>query len=86
MYIGETKRNAEDRWKEHENLDNRGSEPAKHLKRNDGHKFDWKILSRDPTGERDRKNLEAYFILLQKPSLNNQVKFNDLILFRHGIT
>ena len=62
------------------------SEPAKHLRRNDGHKFEWTILSRAPTREKDRKNLEAYFIILQKPNLNNKVKFNDLIFFRHGIT
>lgn len=84
-YIGETKRNAQDRWAEHENVDNRGSEPAKHLKKNNGHHFNWIILSKAPSGERDRKNLEAYFIILEKPSLNNQVKFNDLILFRNGI-
>ena len=85
-YIGETKRNALDRWSEHENSEKGTSEPAKHLRRNIGHKFNWTILSNAPKGERDRKNLEAYFIILQKPSLNNQVKFNDLILFRHGIT
>ena len=85
-YIGETKRNALDRWSEHENSEKGTSEPAKHLRRNKGHKFKWTILSNAPKGERNRENLEAYFIILQKPSMNNQVEFNDLILFRHGIT
>ena len=32
------------------------------------------------------KNLEAIFIALLKPSLNEQKNFERLILFRNGIT
>ena len=47
-YIGETKRNVETRWNEHENP-NKDSEPAKHLRKFPDHKFDWKILLTAPT-------------------------------------
>lgn len=83
-YIGETERNAETRWAEHNNP-KRCSEPAKHLNRNPGHKFDWKILCRAPKIDKDRKNLEACIIALKKPSLNNQLETNTLVLFRNGI-
>ena len=39
-----------------------------------------------PKDKRTRKNLEAFFIAVQKPSLNEQVKANFLHLFRNGIT
>ena len=83
-YIGETERNAVTRWTEHNNT-NRNSEPAKHLVKNHGHAFEWKILCRASKFDRDRKNLEACFIALRKPSLNNQVESKSLVLFRNGI-
>ena len=61
-YIGETNRNVEVRWAEHQNPKH-NSEPAKHLKRNPNHTFDWKILCRASKFTRDRKNLEAYLLL-----------------------
>ena len=33
-----------------------------------------------------KKNIEAIFIALYKPSLNNQKSFDRLMLFRNGIT
>ena len=33
-----------------------------------------------------KKNLEAIFIALYKPSLNDQKSFDTLMLFRNGIT
>ena len=52
-YIGETKRNVETRWNEHENP-NKDSEPAKHLRKFPDHKFDWKILLTAPTNAKLR--------------------------------
>ena len=83
-YIGETERNAVTRWAEHDNR-NKSSEPARHLKLNPQHKFEWKIICRAPKRDKDRKNLEACFIALKKPSLNNKVESNCLVLFRNGI-
>ena len=84
-YIGETKRNVETRWGEHN--DPRGSsEPSKHLYQNPGHKFQWNIIMNASTNSRIRKNLEASWVALKKPSLNNQVDSKKLILFRHGVT
>ena len=46
-YLGETKRNVEVRWAEHEAV--KGiSEPAKHISKNPTHKFSWRTLIRDP--------------------------------------
>ena len=84
QYIGETERNAVTRWAEHDNP-KKSSEPARHLKRNPSHKFEWKILCRASKIDKDRKNLEACFIAYKKPSLNNKVESNSLVLFRNGI-
>ena len=84
-YIGETKRNVQTRWNEHEDL-RKDSEPAKHLGCFPEHKFNWKIIMNAPTNTRARKNLEAALIALKRPSLNDQMDSNQLILFRHGVT
>ena len=84
-YIDETKRNVETRWNEHENL-NKHSEPAKHLREFPDHKFDWKILLTAPTNAKLRKILESSMIALKQPSLNEQLDFDKLILFRNGVT
>ena len=57
-YIGETKRNGEFRWKEHEDLAGK-SEPAKQLIENTSHKFTWKALSAAPSHFCRRKILET---------------------------
>ena len=84
-YIGETKRNVEKRWSEHNNPTEK-PEPARHLSNNIGHLIAWQILMPAPKEKRTRKNLEAFFIAVQKPSLNEQVKSNILHLLRNGIT
>ena len=84
-YIGETKRNVETRWNEHENP-KKDSEPAKHLRDFPDHEFDWKILLRAPTNAKLRKILESSMIVLKQPSLNKQLDFNLLILFRNDVT
>ena len=62
------------------------SEPAKHLKENPDHTFSWSTIMNASTNARVRKNLEASWVALKKPSLNNQVDSKKLILFRHGVT
>ena len=84
-YVGETLRNVEERWAEHNNIKMK-SEPAKHLAENNNHSFQWKVLISAPKNTRTRKNLEAYLIALMKPTLNEQVESNVLILFRNGVT
>ena len=84
-YIGETKRNVEVRWQEHN--DPRGnSEPAKHLYQNPTHSFTWRVFMNAPQNTRVRKNLEASVVALHRPSLNNQVETKKLTLFRYGVT
>ena len=84
-YIGETGRNVGKRWSEHNNPTEK-NEPARHLSNNIGHLFAWEILMPVTKDKRTSKNLEAFFIAVQKPSLNAQVKSNVLHLFRNGIT
>ena len=84
-YIGETKRNVEIRWGEHDDP-RKASEPAKHLYQNPSHRFSWSIIMNASKNARIRKNLEASWVALKKPSLNNQVDSKKLILFRHGVT
>ena len=84
-YIGETKRNLELRWKEH-NDPRKSSEPAKHLFHHPTHSFTWKVIMNAPQNTRIRKNLEASLIAWKAPVLNNQVDSKKLILFRHGVT
>ena len=84
-YIGETVRNAEIRWNEHEDK-NCKSEPAKHLKENPTHRFRLNIISKAPENSRKCRVLEAYFIKTICPTLNEQLDNDILILFRDGIT
>ena len=84
-YIGETRRNVELRWEEHENI-SKDSEPAKHLKENLSHKFTCKILFAAPENIQIRKILEAFEIVLKRPSLHEQIESKKLFLFRNGVT
>lgn len=84
-YIGETVRNVATRWKEHQDV-KKTSEPAKHLSENPDHNFEWKCLLNASTNSRQRKNLEASFIAVLGPSLNNQLETKKLILFNNGVT
>ena len=62
------------------------AEPAEHIRRNIDHAFTWKIVCTPSSQEYLRKNLEAIFIALYKPSLNDQKSFDRLMLFKNGIT
>ena len=84
-YIGETKRNVEIRWKEHEHPCGK-SEPAKHLYQNPSHSFTWRVLMNAPQNTRVRKNLEASLDALNRPILNNQLETKTLTIFRYGVT
>ena len=84
-YIGKTKRNTITRWSEHDNA-TKDSELARHLNKHITHAFTWKILCHASKKTDILKNLEAMFITLLKPSLNEQKNFECLILFRNGIT
>jgi len=84
-YVGETIRNVEVRWKEH-NSPKGTSEPALHLQENPNHSFKWSIILHAPEHYRERKMLEATQIVLKRPSLNKQNDMKTLHLFRNGVT
>ena len=84
-YEVETIRNTATRYSEHNNPTHK-SEPAQHIKNHTVHWFDWSILCNAPSNSQIRKNLEALFIGIMKPSLNEQTNFDRLTLFRNGIT
>ena len=84
-YIGETKRDPEVRWNEHNNP-MKSSEPSKHLRNTIDHCFTWSIISKVPKNGKAKSNLEALFIALWKPDLNEQKDFKRLVLFRSGFT
>ena len=78
-------RNVEVRWSEHNNP-KKVSNPSKHIKDNVDHTFHWSVLARAPTNTSQRKVLEAYYIVLEKPTLNDQLEPGRLNLFRNGVT
>ena len=84
-YIGETVPNTVTPWSEHNKLDNR-SEPGEQIKRNIEHVFKWKILCPAPSKKHLKKNLQAIFIALCKPSVNHKKSFDQLMLSKNGIT
>ena len=47
-YIGETKCDAEIRWKEHCSKNDKKSEVAEHLLKNPGHTIDWQVITSAP--------------------------------------
>ena len=84
-YIGETVRNVEIRWQEHEDTQ-KHSEPAKHLKNNSARSFTGKVLLPASSIKRIRPNMEASIIALKGPSFDEQVVSKKLSLFRNGVT
>ena len=86
IYIGETNRNVSIRWSEHNDGAKGTSEPAKHLRKFPSHVFEWSIIANAHKNKRTRKNLEAFFISLEQPKINDQKETFKLNLFRNGIT
>ena len=84
-YIGQTIQNASIRWEEHNDATNK-SEPAKNLKNNFHHVFNWVILCKSPKNYKVMRNLEALYIASLKPTLNEQKDFKILTIFRNGVT
>ena len=84
-YVGETDRCWHLRHAEDEDI-KKASEPAKHLKGNRDHSFNWKIMAHASKDRNKRRILEALFISKFRPSLNDQVHSCKLLLFKHGIT
>ena len=62
------------------------SNPSKHIKDNVDHMFHWSVIARTLTNTFQRKVMEAYYIVLEKPTLNDQLEPNRLNLFRNGVT
>ena len=84
-YIGEAKWNVEIWWDERSDI-NKISEPSRHLKSNPMHAFTWKVLMTASINDRVRKNLEASFIAVSRPSLNEQIDAKKLLLFQNSVT
>ena len=57
-YIGETIRNVEIRWKEH-NIPSDKTNPSKHINSHIDHIFTWSIICKAPTIKFKRKIIEA---------------------------
>ena len=74
-YVGEPIRNTATRWSEHNNPTHK-AKPAQHIKNHIGHFFDWLILCNAPSNSQVRTKLEALFIGIMKPSLNEQTNFD----------
>ena len=84
-YIGESKRNVVTRWSEHENL-NKDSEPTKNLFQQPDHVSQWKGLKSAPMNNHNRKNLEAFFIAVKDPTLNEHKDSKTVRSFRNSVT
>ena len=83
--IGETKWNVEIRWEEHSDI-NKVFEPSRHLKSNPTRAFTRNVLMAAPMNDRVKKNLEALFTALSRPSMNGQIDSKKLLLFRNGVS
>ena len=64
-YIGETIRNVEVRWDEHNNPTKKWN-PLKQNKGNLDHAFNWPVLANAPKNMFQRKVLEAHYIVLER--------------------
>ena len=65
---------------------NKNSEPATHLARNIEQEFSWYVLTTAPGNTLKRRILEAYFVRLIVPSLNEQLDNDVLMIFRNSVT
>ena len=71
-YIGESIRNVEVHWDEHNNPMKRSS-PSKHIKDNLDHVVNWSVNANAPKNMFQQNFLQAYYIVLEKPTLNEQL-------------
>ena len=62
------------------------SNPSKHIKDNLDHAFNWSVLANPPKNMFEEKVLEAYYTVLEKPTLNEQFEPDRLNLFQNGVT
>ena len=60
--------------------------PSKSIKDNLDHTFDWSVLAIAPKNLFQRKVLEAYYIVLEKPTLNEQLEPDRLNIFGNGLS
>ena len=84
-YIGETKRNGEVKWNEHKNP-TKSSEPSKHLWSNINRYFTWVVIPNASQNANSANNLEALYIAIWNPQINEQKDFERLVLFENGVT
>ena len=84
-YIGESRRNVRIRWDEHEDP-KKDSELAKQLRNHPGHSFSGKILLSASANNHIRKIMEASMIALNRPTLNEEVESDKLLLFQNVVT
>ena len=75
-YIGETKRNAEVRWNEHNNL-TKSSEPSKHLRCNINHCFTWPVITNAPKMLRPGRTQKHHILLSRNLILTNKRTLKD---------
>ena len=54
--------------------------------KNPDHVFQWKVLMSVPINICKRKNLEAFYIAVKYPTLNEQKDSKKLTLFKKGVT
>ena len=54
--------------------------------KNPDHVFQWKVLMSVPINICKRKNLEAFYIVVKYPTLNEQKDSKKLTLFKKGVT
>ena len=85
-YTGETKRNANIRWKEHWSNNDKKNVVSEHVLKNPSHTIDWQVITSASHQRNKRKILEAYYITKCKPSLSYQLDIKIMHLFRNGIT
>ena len=62
------------------------SNPSKHIKDNLDHVFNWSVLTNARKKKFHQKVLEVHYIVLEKPTLNEQLGPDRLNLFRNGLT
>ena len=83
--MGKTVKEVETRWSE-QNMSSEKQNPSKYLNSNTIHHFSCSVIFSAPVRKLTGKTLEAYFIALLKPTLNDERESYLLHLFKNGIT